>query len=63
MWETTQIKEVVGSNPGAIYWMDKCIFMKRPKINEKEARIGPFLKILFNRAFLGLFMVFYNPYN
>ena len=44
--------KVVGSNPGTIYWMD--IFhifvvkicnacLKRPKINEKEVRVDPFL--------------------
>ena len=42
------------SNPGSVYWMDifSHIFvakicnvsLKRPKINEKEAGVGPFLK-------------------
>ena len=45
---------VVGSNPGTIYWMEifSHIFvvkicnvcLKRPKINEKEAGVGPFKK-------------------
>ena len=51
LWATTHVRKVVGSNPGAIYWMD--IFSRlfvvkivmfvwgRPKINEKEAGIGP----------------------
>ena len=44
----------MGSNPGTIYWMDifSHIFvvkicnvcLKRPKINKKEAEVGPFLK-------------------
>ena len=44
----------MGSNPGTVYWMDifSHIFvakicnvsLKRPKINEKEAGVGPFLK-------------------
>ena len=49
----THVPEVMGSNPGAVYWMDMTFFificckncivsLKRPKINEKEARIGPF---------------------
>ena len=48
----------VGSNPGAVYWMDVTFFtlmccknctvcLKRPKINKKEARVGPF-KHIFN---------------
>ena len=46
--------KVVGSNPGTIYWMDIfshlfvvkiCnVCLKRPKINKKEAGVGPFLK-------------------
>ena len=43
------IQKVVGSNPGTVYWMDIFshifvvkIVMKRPKINEKEAGVGPF---------------------
>jgi len=41
-----------GSNPGTVYWMDIFTFicckncndvcLKRPKINEKEAGVGPF---------------------
>ena len=54
------VPKVVGSNPSARYWMDmtfftliccrKCIVcLKRPKINEKEAGVGPFKKKkLFN---------------
>ena len=49
----THFQEVVGLNPGAIYWMDmtfctliyckNCfVCLKRPKINEKEAKVGPF---------------------
>ena len=45
----------MGSNPGAICWMDMTFFtliccknfiacLKRPKINEKEAGIGPVKK-------------------
>ena len=52
LWEKTHVPKVVGSNPGTVYWMeifshifvvkicDVCL--KRPKINEKEAGIGPF---------------------
>ena len=43
----------MGSNPGGVYWMDmtflkvicckNCIVcLKGPKINEKEAEVGPF---------------------
>ena len=44
---------VVGSNPGTVYWMDifhiyllqNCnVCLKRPKINEKEAGVGPLKK-------------------
>ena len=48
---------VVGSNLGTVYWMDifshifvvkNCnVCLKRPKINEKEAGIGPLLKKMF----------------
>jgi len=52
----THFQEVVGLNPGAIYWMDmtfctliyckNCfVCLKRPKINEKEAKVGPFKKV------------------
>ena len=44
----------MGSNPGAVYWMDifshlfvvKIVMFvrKRPKINEKEAGVGPIKK-------------------
>ena len=41
----THVQKVVGLNPGAIYWMDFCIVcLKWPKINKKEAVVGPFLK-------------------
>ena len=58
VWVTTHVQKVVGSNPGAIYWMDiwkfftlicckNCIVcLKRPKINYKEALVGPFKKYL-----------------
>ena len=50
----THDREVVGSNPGTVYWMVFIFFtlicckkiidvcLKRPKINEKEAGVGPF---------------------
>ena len=48
------MQKVVGLNPGAIYWMDIfshkfvvkiCnVCLKKTKINEKEAEVGPFLK-------------------
>ena len=48
----THTRKVVGSNPSAVYWMDifsHCfvvkmfiVYLKRPKINEKEAEVGPF---------------------
>ena len=45
----------MGSNPGAVYWMDLTFFtficckncnvcLKRTKINKKEAGVGPFFK-------------------
>ena len=45
----------MGSNPGTIYWMDMTLFtlicckkfivcLKRPKINKREARVGPFFE-------------------
>ena len=42
----------MGSNPGAVYWMDMLFFtficcknsLKRPKINKKEAGLAIFLK-------------------
>ena len=48
--------KVMGSNPDTINWMDMTFFtlicykscivcLKRPKINKKEARVGPFIKI------------------
>ena len=45
----TQNREVVGSNHGTIFWLVCCkgcidVCLKRPKINEKEAGVGPFLK-------------------
>ena len=49
--------KVVGSNPGTVDWMDifshtfvkkNCnVCLKRPKINEKEAGVGPFLLRLY----------------
>ena len=48
LWEETHIQEVVGSNPSIGYWMNICshciVFLKTPKVNEKEAVDGP-LKI------------------
>ena len=53
---TTHVQKVVGSNPGAVNWMDIWTFftliccetciagLKRPEINKKEAGVGPFLK-------------------
>ena len=52
-WEMTQVQEVVDLNPSAIYWIDMTFFtlicckkiivcLKRPKINEKEARVRSF---------------------
>ena len=43
----------MSSNPGAVYWMDLTFFtficckncnvcLKRPKINEEDAGVGPF---------------------
>ena len=57
--ETTHVREVMGLNPGAVYWMDLTFFtsiccknyifyLKRPKINEKEAGLGPFLSQYFS---------------
>ena len=50
--EETLVPKVMGSNPGTVYWMEifSHIFvvkicnvcLKRPKINEKEAGVGPF---------------------
>ena len=53
LWETTHVQEVVGSNPGTVYWMVMTFFtlmcrkncivcLKRPKINVKEAGVGLF---------------------
>ena len=47
----THVQEVVGSNPGTVYWMDmfhidllkNCVVcLKRLKINEKEVGDGHF---------------------
>ena len=55
-WVTTHVLKVVLLNPGAVYWMDiwtfftlicckHCIVcLKRPKVNKKEAVVGPFFK-------------------
>ena len=54
----TNVQKVLGLNHVAVYWMDvwrffhiekicckNCIVcLKRPKINEKEAVVGPFFK-------------------
>ena len=57
VWEKTHVLKVVGSNPGTVYQMDiishifyvKIVLFvrKRPKINEKEAGVGPFKKDWF----------------
>ena len=63
LWEETHVPKVVGSNPGTVYWMDmtfftlicckKCIdCLKRPKINEQEAGIGPLLYHSHKKPFL-----------
>ena len=52
LWEETDVPKVVGSNPctmDGLFYIYICrkscnVCLKRPKINEKEARIGPFLK-------------------
>ena len=55
LWETTQVREVVGSNPGTVYWKDmknfhidlllNCIVcLKRPKINKKRSGLAHFFK-------------------
>ena len=46
----THVRKVMGLNPSAEYWKDifsltckNCIVcLKRTKINEKEAKVGPF---------------------
>ena len=53
------MQEVVGSNPSIGYWIKNfphinccknCnVCLKRPKINEKEAGVGPFFKKYSNR--------------
>ena len=50
LWVST-VRKVAGLNPGAVYWMDifhidckNCIVcLQRPKIDEKEAVVVPFL--------------------
>ena len=53
--------KVVSSNPGTIYWMDifTCIcfcknfnVFEKTKMNEKEAGVGPFFLIVFNKMAL-----------
>ena len=55
LWEMTHDQKVVGSNPRTVNWMELTFFtliyckncievcLKRPKINEKEAGVGPFV--------------------
>ena len=52
LWEKTHVLKVEGSNPSTIYRIDICshlfvgknnVYLKRPKVNEKEVRDGPFL--------------------
>ena len=56
LWETTRVWEVLGQIPASYTWWifftliycKHCIVcLERPKINEKEARDGPFKKIFF----------------
>ena len=49
LWEETHILKVVGSNPAPYtgwtfftYCKNCNVCLKRPKINEKEAGVGPF---------------------
>ena len=55
LWEETHVSKVVGSNPGAGYWMDMTFFtlicckncivcLKKTKINKKEAGMAHILK-------------------
>ena len=55
----TRVREIMGSNPGAVYWMDMTFFtficcknciasLKIPKINEKKAGVGPLFKKIFD---------------
>ena len=73
LWVTSHVREVVGSNPGAVYLMDIfpliCIVcLKRPKINEKEAGVCPFKKhFLMHKVFLnwpipGLFIFYFHTF-
>ena len=52
LWEENNVLKVMGLNAGTVYWMDIfthifvvkiCnVFLKRPKINEKEAGLAHF---------------------
>ena len=50
LWVRTHVQEVVGLNPSDVYFFaliccKNCIVcLKRPKLNEKEAGVGPFFK-------------------
>ena len=57
----------MSSNLGAVYWMDMTFFtlicckncivcLKRPKINEKEAGIGPFVVQLRRQETINWFL-------
>ena len=52
--EENRNQKVVSLNPSAEYWIDIShiicckictVCLKRPKVNKKEAEVGPFLKI------------------
>ena len=54
---TTHVREVVGSNPGSVYWMDffaliyrkNCnVCLKSPIINKKRPGLAHFLKMVYN---------------
>ena len=74
LWEEAHIPKVVGLNPGAVYWMEMTFFtlicckncndvcFKRPKINEKEARVGPFKKT-YSLKVMVLFASIYHLFN
>ena len=52
----------MGSTPGAVYLMDMTFFhidcivcLKRPKVNKKEAGVGPIFFLI-----IGILLIFYN---
>ena len=48
LWQMTHIREVVGSNPGGVFWMDIfhidlfCSFEKTENNRKREVGVGPF---------------------